>query len=188
MKNNDARFSESLTSFALRIYAKPDVASICLSFQDECDCDVLMILWCLWLEQDHYLATSAQLKEAITVVNELSEPLVKVLRGARRQLTELNKLSIDDKEDIKQAILAAEITCEKSILNSLCLWTKKRFSTEVGSKPSFEPCIKDQALIEARSTLNRYVLGEQNHDEKNFCEGELKREVELLKSIRDVTY
>ena len=184
MKTNDTLISESLLSFALRVYAKPNVQPLCLYLQDECNCDVVVVLWCLWLEQENRFATEEQLSTAILMVEELSEPLVKVLRNARRQLPDMRVFSENERGSVKQAILSAEIACEKAILKTLFDWTIKNFTAQVIEKNA-----AGELNAESKSTaaLNRYVLQVDNSDTSSDSEGGAQRKVKTLEHLRTIS-
>lgn len=129
MKNFDKPlFSEPLLSFSLGFYDKPDVPEVCLYLQDECGCDVLVVLWCLWLEAQNKDISEEYLAEVISIVDKFSGPSVQSLRALRRQLPSLNFLSGDRQKAVKRSILEAEIECEKAILDALFAWTLNQYS------------------------------------------------------------
>ena len=79
--------TQSLWDFALRTYARPNVAAICLRLQDEFGADVPVLLYGAWMALVRGTElTPAQVRETVERVRPWQEEVVRPLRAIRRDL------------------------------------------------------------------------------------------------------
>jgi uncharacterized protein (TIGR02444 family) len=99
---------ETLTQFALRVYADPDVSEACLRLQDEHGADVNLLLFACWLTA----RGTAFPAEAETRLRDWRASVIAPLRGIRRNLKPVAATweSVAQlREKVKQAELEAEM-------------------------------------------------------------------------------
>lgn len=83
MTSKDA--ADEFWQFSLEVYAKPQVAELCLALQDEHGFDVNILLLCLWLAQGRGMALSqSEIGNLLGGVAALNENMIWPVRGARR--------------------------------------------------------------------------------------------------------
>ncbi|QGN54031.1 TIGR02444 family protein [Novosphingobium sp. Gsoil 351] len=83
--NSSASASGPFWQFSLEVYARPQVADLCLGLQDEYGFDVNIVLLCLWLARDEGRTVSlTEIQTLRAGVAELNENLVWPIRQARR--------------------------------------------------------------------------------------------------------
>ncbi|WP_111641577.1 TIGR02444 family protein [Marinimicrobium alkaliphilum] len=113
--------SEStLWEFALWLYARPGISSLCIRVQDTYSVDVLQVLWLAWLDwrgqpQDAHARTEAE-----QLCARWQEQVVGPLRGVRRWL----KVSPEDfpghaLEPFRSQVKALELEAERLLLQEL---------------------------------------------------------------------
>ena len=83
MTSKDA--ADEFWQFSLEVYARPQVADLCLVLQDEHGFDVNILLLCLWLAQGEGRALSQfEIGDLLGGVAALNENMVWLVRDARR--------------------------------------------------------------------------------------------------------
>lgn len=109
--------------FSLALYGMPGIADHLLYFQDRCDADVNLMLFCCWTaHQGAGPLTDARVQELARAMSDWQSGIIKPLRALRRILKDDSQgappvLSSHVRETIKQAELDAE-RVEQNMLNS----------------------------------------------------------------------
>lgn len=147
--SNSPPVVESLSDFAIRVYAKPDCKRMCLTLQDAHGVNVLGLLWVLWLE---YMDLALPLDELAAVnlwLNETSEQKVHPLRNARKKLQSTGS-SDDLLEQRYLEALNKELQAELAILERLDHMTQTLLSQRLATEH------EDPATITLESYLANY--------------------------------
>jgi uncharacterized protein (TIGR02444 family) len=108
-----------LWSFSERLYSQPGIEALCLELQDSYDANVLILLWCAWLEVQARSLSHDQLRLATKLVASACAPTVVPLRALRRALKTSSVLPDDVARQVRKSILDAELTVERYVLNQL---------------------------------------------------------------------
>jgi uncharacterized protein (TIGR02444 family) len=119
MTSKDA--ADEFWQFSLEVYAKPQVAELCLALQDEHGFDVNVLLLCLWLAQGEGRTISQfEIGDLLGGVAALNENMVWPVRGARRwakswlqQAPDLQAEAARDK--LYTSLKATELQIERQI-------------------------------------------------------------------------
>jgi uncharacterized protein (TIGR02444 family) len=104
-----------LWTFAVSLYAAPDVAAACLGLQDRHGCDVNVLLFAAWMGAvRHRTLTPAELAEAAAAVRDWHTEIVDPLRYVRRRLKSGPAPAPDQaSEALRTRIKAIEIEAER---------------------------------------------------------------------------
>lgn len=105
--------------FCESIYAESGVESLCLRLQDEQDVNVLILLWCAWLELLGEQLPRELLATASAQVAAISDPTLMPLRQLRRQLKNDGVLPADVNRQVRRHLCDAELAIEKHLLLQL---------------------------------------------------------------------
>ena len=100
--------------FSLRVYGREGVADACLSLQDECGCDVNLLLFCGWVAAAGGETLDADsLRSLVQRTLGWQADVVQPLREARRRLRRGHRdIAPDHIESLKKRIQALELEAE----------------------------------------------------------------------------
>ena len=126
--------------FSLVAYEKPGVADACLSFQDEFNLDVNLLLLCLWCGAAGPGRLDLELiKRCVADTISWQEQVVKPLRQARRAFkAQSTALSDDAKKAFKSQLQSVELNAEH--IEQLILGEVLQFSRNIvrGEEDAFD--------------------------------------------------
>jgi uncharacterized protein (TIGR02444 family) len=123
---SDLQSPETIWDFALRFYAKDGVEEDCLMAQDRYGLDVTYLIFALYRA---HLGHGFDAPNTFDLARTLTNQLVKPLRLRRRALkTEPQTEPLALVGEVRAALLAAELACEQTILQTLHL-------TEIKGRP-----------------------------------------------------
>ncbi|MFC7333345.1 TIGR02444 family protein [Rhodocista pekingensis] len=106
--------SPDLWRFSLAVYARPDVAPLCLALQDGHGADVNLLLWAAWLALVHgHTLTPGDLAAAEAAVAPWREGVVRPLRAVRRTLKAPEPPLPAGAGALRERIKAAELEAER---------------------------------------------------------------------------
>lgn len=106
-----------LWQWALEVYARPSVATACLSLQDAHGQNVPYLLWAAWRAGE---GRSADPRAAAALVRRWDAEVGAPLRGARRAIKAPWPGILDEaREDFRETVKAAELAGEKVLMESL---------------------------------------------------------------------
>jgi len=108
-----------LWDFCLELYAQPEIEALCLRLQDEHQVNVLVLLWCAWLEVTGAQLTREQLAAAAEQTMGASEQTLVPLRQVRRHIKNAGTFPTELVETVKEDVLRAELALEKYLLRKL---------------------------------------------------------------------
>ena len=109
------RVDADFWNFSLRLYARPQVADLCLQLQDTYQLNVNLLLWCCWLEQQAISLTAERLQQAHLRVDAWEQDYVLPLRALRRNLKRQFGAADATIETLRQQIKHAELMAEKQM-------------------------------------------------------------------------
>jgi uncharacterized protein (TIGR02444 family) len=153
MARGTAKTSPALWDFCRKLYAQPGIETLCLRLQDEQGVNVLVLLWCAWLEIRGVYLTSEQLATAAEQTISKSESMVVPLRQVRRHLKKFGSLPPDVAKAVKEDILRAELALEKCLLLALEAM-RPRSSDSTATKP-LDRLVADSHLEDSEAWLLR---------------------------------
>ncbi|MEX1031842.1 MAG: TIGR02444 family protein [Cellvibrionaceae bacterium] len=110
--------SGSLWEFALALYSSPGVEETALHLQDAGNINVNILLWACWLEARAIPLTPALLSQAKSTIVAWDTEVIRVLRGLRRRLAQLEPEQ-ETAQQIRGLIKQAELLAEKRCLSLL---------------------------------------------------------------------
>ena len=116
---NNAIKVPALWDFCEKLYAEPDIELLCLHLQDEQNVNVLILLWCTWLEVRGEKLTAGKFAMASGRITAASESAVVPLREARRLMKVQKPLPPAVMAEVRDHILRAELLAEKCLLLEL---------------------------------------------------------------------
>ena len=102
--------AEALWQFSLALY--PKVQSLCLQWQDTFGLNINMLLLLCYLEQRQLSLSASQLKQLATSLSTFSQQFTQPLRALRRNSNSA-ALSVTQQQQLKQSLLAAELSLEQ---------------------------------------------------------------------------
>ena len=85
---------ETLIHFALALYARPSIESLCLELQDDVGVQVNLLLWCAWLDADGLVLSESLLESGRRRIALQDQLLVRPLRGLRRLIPKQRYLAL----------------------------------------------------------------------------------------------
>lgn len=110
--------TQSLWDFSGALYARPGVAGLCLTLQDEAGADVCLLLTALWLERRGVAAST----ERVVQLEELARPwqttVTTPLRALRRAWKEAAQNDAELAE-LRGQLAALELQAERRLLERL---------------------------------------------------------------------
>ena len=106
----------TLSAWAVRAYARPDVEALCLELQNAHGQCVPLLLWAAWAEG----ATNPTLAAAAILCRDWETSVIVPLRGVRRAL-KTSDSRVDDtaRERLRSDVKGAELIAELLLLDSL---------------------------------------------------------------------
>lgn len=108
-----------LWNFCQQLYADPGIETLCLRLQDDQAADVLILLWCAWIEkQDRHLTPQA-LATAVQHIEPVSKTALWPIRNLRRDFKRQSVVPDDVNRQIRQRLSEAELLIEKQMLLQL---------------------------------------------------------------------
>lgn len=108
-----------LWNFCQELYAAPGIETLCLQLQDEQDANVLILLWCTWIEkQDRYLPPQV-LATAVQHIEPVSKTALWPIRNLRRDLKHQPIVPDEVNREVRQRLSEAELLIEKQMLLQL---------------------------------------------------------------------
>ncbi len=114
--NESATDAEAFWAFSLEVYAKPQVAELCIALQDEYGFDVNLLLLGLWVAEMQRKALDAEriceLREAVA---QLNDNLVHPLRRARRWAKPSDPVAETPRRKIYGALKQVELEAERLV-------------------------------------------------------------------------
>lgn len=119
--------SKGLVDFSLNIYDRKNVKETLLILQDEFSCNVLSILWFLWVDLSGIELSIEQQHKGELRIDELSAQVLKSVRQSRYELNGSEYLS-RHKKSIKSQLVAIEIECEIAILGEMQAFTESQIT------------------------------------------------------------
>jgi uncharacterized protein (TIGR02444 family) len=112
MRNTDDY--ETLWDWSLRHYAKPDVAPICLTLQDQCGDDVNFLLWVCWNADRGHVPSTPVIAKALTICSTWQKAGIAAIRKQRRALRpDLSGVLSPHDQELKSTLLKRELTLEQ---------------------------------------------------------------------------
>ncbi|MAD76542.1 MAG: TIGR02444 family protein [Rheinheimera sp.] len=102
--------TDALWQFSLALY--PKVQPICLQWQDSFGLNVNLLLLLCYLEQRQLSLSGSQLEQLAATLNTFSQQFTQPLRALRRSSSKAN-LSVTQQQQLKQSLLAAELSLEQ---------------------------------------------------------------------------
>lgn len=109
------RVNVDFWNFSLQLYARPQVADLCVQLQDAYQLNVNLLLWCCWLEQQALDLTAERLQQAHSRVDAWEQDYVLPLRALRRNLKRQFGTTDATMEMLRQQIKQAELMAEKQM-------------------------------------------------------------------------
>lgn len=104
----------SFWAFSLETYAKPGLAEACLELQDQCDADVNLLLFLLWLGYEGRCLSVQEIGAIIDLVKPWQEGVVRPLRLARRSLkSAAHDWQSEEAVLLRQRVKADELSAER---------------------------------------------------------------------------
>ncbi len=118
--NESATDAKAFWAFSLEVYAKPQVAELCIALQDEYGFDVNLLLLGLWVAETQRKALDAEgiceLREAVAPLND---NLVHPLRWARRWAKPSDRVAETAQHKIYGALKQVELEAERLVQMAL---------------------------------------------------------------------
>ena len=106
--------ADGLWAFSLRFYAEPDIQRICLALQDDCGCDVNIVLCLLWRGARGEALDAPAVAALDAAVASWREEAVRPLRTVRRRLKTLHLLpDATAQEAFRATVKKVELNAEK---------------------------------------------------------------------------
>lgn len=144
--NESATDAEAFWAFSLEVYAKPQVAELCIALQDEYGFDVNLLLLSLWVAETERTVFDAErfgeLREAVAPLND---NLVHPLRRARRWAKPSDPVAETARHKLygalKQVELKAERLVQAALVGALAAGLAQRHETpthQAAAKASLE--------------------------------------------------
>ena len=129
MDSSSAKLKNPFWDFSLQVYGKRDLADILLWFQDECQMDINLVLYCCWAGVSLTPKVSPTEMTLIRrTVNRWQSEIVQPLRFLRQTLkADSRGISTDGVEDLRAIIQQAELNAERLQQDIL----HERFSREL---------------------------------------------------------
>ncbi len=140
-----------LWDFCLELYAQPDIEALCLRLQDEQQVNVLVLLWCAWLEATGAHLTREELAAAAEQTNGASEQALVPLRQVRRHLRNSGIFPIDLVDAVKADVLRAELALEKYLLRQLEM--VRLSSGRTAASPALDVFVAEYRLEDSEAWL-----------------------------------
>ncbi|KDA00865.1 MULTISPECIES: TIGR02444 family protein [Hyphomonadaceae] len=125
MTKLDQTAASAFWQFSLDVYARPQVAELCLALQDEHNFDVNAVLFCLWSAQRSAAALNqSEIGEVLLRIAPINENLVHPVRGARRWVRRYIDKVTDSEEApeltaLYAALKAVELKSEGQVQSAL---------------------------------------------------------------------
>ena len=119
--------ADTFWQFSLALY--PKVKTLCLQWQDELGANVNLLLLLCYLEQRQLSLNPAQIAQLSASLQQFSVQFTQPLRALRRQ--HCDTLSTEQQQQLKQALLAAELSLEQleqQLLLQHCQAPQPRFT------------------------------------------------------------
>lgn len=116
----------SLKEFSLVFYQQTEAKEALLILQNSFSCNVLIMLWCMWIEKCGFHLTQEQQHESELLFDSYSERWLIKIRKQRFNLSEQDYLAAS-KTIIEKHLLMAEVECELAILELMDGYTQKNF-------------------------------------------------------------
>jgi len=118
---------QSLWSFALLFYAKPQTSETCLYLQDQHGANVCVLIALHWLDGRSIGLTTQELMDLIAHTQKWSQEIVEPLRVLRRLLKQpFESYAWDEQqEELRNSIKHAELLSEKKLLIEIESWINK---------------------------------------------------------------
>lgn len=145
------RVDADFWNFSLRLYARPQIADLCVELQDAYHLNVNLLLWCCWLEQQAIELTVARLQQAHLRVDAWEQDYVLPLRALRRKLKRQFGTADTTLEALRQQIKHAELLAEKQMQ----IWLEALAA---------EWFVESKTPIAAGENLRRYLRSQQVPD------------------------
>ncbi|WP_372627249.1 TIGR02444 family protein [Arsukibacterium sp.] len=102
--------AEALWQFSLALY--PKIQPLCLQWQDTFGLNVNMLLLLCYLEKRQLSLSASELEQLAATLNTFSQQFTQPLRDLRRRSNSVN-LSVTQQQQLKQSLLAAELSLEQ---------------------------------------------------------------------------
>jgi len=127
---NTPHSPQSLWSFALKFYAKPQTAEACLYLQDQHGANVCILIALCWLDERSIYLSTQGLIDLIAYTQKWTQEIIEPLRTLRRLLKQpFEHYAWDEQqEELRNSIKQAELLSEKKLLMEIESWTKKNSS------------------------------------------------------------
>ena len=107
-------------SWAVKAYARPEVAEACLDLQDSHGQCVPLLLWAAWMALQGETVESVLAEQAVAMARPWADEVIAPLRELRRRL----KTGVAPEDDsvrlpLREKIKAAELQAEKGLMTQL---------------------------------------------------------------------
>jgi uncharacterized protein (TIGR02444 family) len=108
-----------LWDWALRAYAAPEVAPLCLTLQDRHGQSVCLLLWAGWAATNGRRLTPPVVDAAAGLARRWAEAVIDPLRAARRGLKAAPGIAEAERQGLVARLQADELTAEQALLRAL---------------------------------------------------------------------
>lgn len=107
--------TQSLWNFSVALYARPGVAGLCLTLQDEAGANVCLLLAALWLERRGVAASSARIAQLEELARPWQATVTTPLRALRRAWKDAAR-SDAALAELRGRLAALELQAERQLL------------------------------------------------------------------------
>lgn len=115
-----ATAADAFWAFSLEVYARPQVAELCIALQDEYGFDVNVLLLGLWIAETERTAFEAKLiRELREAVAPLNDNLVHPLRRSRRWVKPADPVAETPRHKLYGALKQVELKAERLVQAAL---------------------------------------------------------------------
>lgn len=109
-----------LWSWAVAVYAAPEVADACLALQDHHDQNVPLLLWAAWGARTGRRPDEETVEAACDMARAWQETVIAPLRSVRRVLkAPVPDLDDDARLGVREQVQAVELSAERRLLQAL---------------------------------------------------------------------
>ena len=110
----------SFWSWALSVYARPDVAPACLRLQDNYDQNVPYLLWAAWAASTGRAVAPEVLAKGAALAHRWEQAAVAPLRQARRDMKQpVEGFPEATREALRAKVKALELEAEQALMTAL---------------------------------------------------------------------
>jgi len=111
--------------FSLHFYRRPGVSDACIALQDDCDVDVNLLLFLLWLADDGQLLSMDQVRRLDDEVRDWRNLAIVPIRDVRRRLKSAKTLVEPGKQEaFRNKVKAVELEAERLQQEALYAFTQ----------------------------------------------------------------